>query len=401
MSYALSDRSTIPAHVRPDLVVDFDYFAPPGFEQDPLLAWKKVQDECPRVFWTPRNGGHWVATRASEIDELQLDYSAFSNWPSTIPPNQVRSMPTEVDPPEHAALRAVISPLFSSTTLAFVSERAKELAIGLIDDLKPSGRCEYQADFASHLPIAVFLHLVDLPFSDREYLMGLVETRLRDPKPEKQNEAKLSIVAYLADVIERRRNAPGNDFISKIVNSEVAGRRISDDEIRSTLATVLIGGLDTVVASLGFAMLFLARNPDARRWLAQQDSIPFKAIDELLRRHGVVTNSRTLREDYSFRGIEMKKGDPILVGRIAYGLDDERFENPLEVHFDRPNAGQHSTFGGGPHRCVGANLARLEMKLALEEWLSRIPDFRVADDRPLIFGAGIACAPLSLPLEWD
>jgi len=97
----------------------------------------------------------------------------------------------------------------------------------------------------------------------------------------------------------------------------------------------------------------------------------------------------------------MKKGDPILVGRIAYGLDDERFENPLEVHFDRPNAGQHSTFGGGPHRCVGANLARLEMKLALEEWLSRIPDFRVADDRPLIFGAGIACAPLSLPLEWD
>ncbi len=391
----------IPPHVPPHLVVDFDYFAPPGFETDPLLAWKSVQDNYPRIFWTPRNGGHWVATRAAEIDELQTNYAVFSSSTVTIPRNEVRSLPTEADPPYHTAMRAVVSPLFAPGTLGVVEKRARELAIRLIEGLAPQGHCEYQVDFACHLPIAVFLHLVDLPLSDRDHLVGLVETRLRDPLPEMQNAAKQNIVRYLIDVIEARRRNPGEDFISRVIQSKVDGRPISDGEIRSTMTTVLIGGLDTSAASLGFAMRFLAQSASARRALASRPTVPMMAVDELFRRHGVVTNSRMVNENVTFRGVEMRKGDPILVGRIAHGLDEERFKDPLEVNFDRANAGQHSTFGGGPHRCAGANLARLELKLALEEWLKRIPEFRLAEDKPVVFGAGISCSPLALPLCWD
>ena len=135
-------------------------------------------------------------------------------------------------------------------------------------------------------------------------------------------------------------------------------------------------------------MRFLAANEDARHWLARQPTAPL-AVDELFRYHGVVSDARLVMKDLTFRGISMRAGEQILLPTALVGLDEERFENPGEVRFHRPNAGQNGTFGNGVHRCVGANLARMELKVVLEEWLKIIPDFHLIENDPPRLAAGI------------
>jgi cytochrome P450 len=163
----------------------------------------------------------------------------------------------------------------------------------------------------------------------------------------------------------------------------------------------MFGGLDTTASALGYVMRFLARDPAARRWLGAQTSVPYTAVDELFRRHGVVSDARLIMADCSFHGIRMLAGEQILLPTALHGLDEERFDDPLLVRFDRTNAARNGTFGSGIHRCVGTNLARMEVKIVLEEWLKRIPEFSLAEDDPPVFAAGIAASVIRLPLTWS
>jgi len=388
-----------PAHVPPERVFDFDFFRP-GASGDIHAAWKKIHETAPDVFWTPRNDGHWVLTRAADVEAAQRQWEIFSHKSMAIPPNRLPSLPLETDPPEHTPLRALISPLFAPSTLMDVEARANEITRELIDGFIGDGRCEFSSQFARQLPIRIFLYLVDLPLADAPMLLDLAEIRVRSPDPEARHEVKVKLIEYMGDTIARRRAQPGSDFISRVLQGDVDGRTLTDFEAQNLLATLMFGGLDTVASMLGFVMRFLAGSPAHRRQLVDNPALIPKAVNELIRRHGLTQTARIVVKDAQMFGVQFKVGDRVLVPTSLAGLDERLFPDPMRVDFERPNASAHAAFGNGPHRCPGANMARMELKVVLQAWLPRIPDFRLDPRSEAVLSSGLVNGVTYLPLVW-
>lgn len=395
-----------PDHVPADRVVHFDIYDVPGADEDIQLAYRAFQQKHPDIFWTPANGGHWVATRADDIEAIQRDHERFSHRRITIPPmppEYPRQIPLEVDPPEHAAYRRPLTRALLPRVINALEAKVTDLAIQLVEELKPRGECEFIEDFAKILPIAVFLDLVDLPRADRTLLLPLAEDAVRGTSIDARHRAHAGIAAYLMPWIEARRATPGDDLLSQIVNADINGERISQAEAIAFASLVLFGGLDTVASSLGFIANFLARNPDHRRQLRERlddNSFMQGAIEELLRRHGVANTARVVTRDMEFKGVQLRAGDMILPPNLLYGLDERKVEDPLRVDFTRPFPVPHATFGNGPHTCPGAVLARREIKAFLTEWLRRIPDFEIKPGTKPRLATGMVNGVLSLELSW-
>jgi cytochrome P450 len=389
-----------PAHVPADLEVDFDIFNPPGGTRDVQLAWMTLQSG-PRIVWTARNGGHWIATRAEDLMEMQTNWRIFSYASINIPRNPTPSLPLECDPPLHTGLRALVSPLFAPDTLKTVEIYARDLAVSLIAEIQPRGCCEFKSEFALQLPIVVFLRLMDLPLENRAALLKLAERRTRSASAEERNAAKAGLIGYLRSAVAERLANPGKDFISRVLHGKVGERSLTQFEIENLLATLLSGGLDTVASMMSFVLACLARQPElAERLRTDPARIPH-AVDEMIRRHGLANTARLVSEDVEYRGVQFKKGEQIIVPSALIGLDPALFENPLVVDFDRPNAARHGSFGNGIHRCPGANMARLEIRVVLEEWLARIPKFRLDPDKPVVTASGLVSTLHELHLQWE
>ena len=171
-------------------------------------------------------------------------------------------------------------------------------------------------------------------------------------------------------------------------------------QIVGMVSLVLIGGMDTVVTAMSFAALFLARSPTHRKQLVDNPALIPKAVDELLRRFPIVNQGRCVARDLVYKNVPFKTGDMILLPTTLHGLDERAFPNPLEVNFNRPTP-MHSTFGNGPHRCPGSNLGRTEIKVFLEEWLKRIPDFHLQPGEKISMRSGVNGTVYGLPLAWE
>ena len=390
--------SPVPNHIPQKLVVDFDIYNLPDGNKDLPLAWKERQNQGPRVFWTPRNGGHWVATRADDIIEMQKNHALFSHSSCTIPANKLPNLPLESDPPYHTELRAVISPMMAPKVLKRAEIQARELSQSLIEGFRPDGQVEFTGGFARRVPIYVFLNMVEMPFDDAPQLLAWSEIRVRSPDENTRNQVVENLFAYLSDTITERRANPGEDFISQVVTCKIGERDVNELEALNMLGTLMFGGLDTVASMMGFFMRFLANSPQHRKQLLDTPDIIPHAVNELIRRHGIVNTARTITQDIEYQGAPLRAGDKIIVPNGLVGLDDDKFTNPLEVDFKRPDASQHAAFGNGPHRCPGANIARMELKIMLEEWLPRIPDFHI--DGKVIMSPGLVNCLSALPLAW-
>lgn len=393
--------SAIPPHVPPELVFDFDLYNVPGVEQDYQLALKRLHDEGrPDIFWTPRNGGHWVVTRGEDMYGFFADHEHFSSRTLTVPKLEHQPLyPIFADPPEHAAYRALIAPAFSPKAVAGLESKARALAIELAEDIAPRRECEFIADFAQHLPIEVFMGIVDLPAEDRTMLLGWADAMVRPDTPETPLQVIQKIFAYMKAKIAERRARPGDDLISKLTQGQVFGRPLTDEELVGMCSLVLIGGMDTVASAMGFAAHFLAKSPEHRRQLIEHPELIPKAVDELLRRFPIVNQGREVKQDYQYKNIPFKQGDMIVMLTTLHGLDERKFPDPLAVDFNRPTP-IHSTFGNGPHRCPGSNLGRTELRVFLQEWLKRVPDFHVAPGQKVGMRSGVNGTIYRLPLAW-
>jgi cytochrome P450 len=392
-----------PAHVPPELVYDFDFFAPPGVEDDVHLAWNRLHEEAPDIFWTPRNGGHWVATRAEDIREIQTNYARFSHRVFTLPYDpqvRVTPLPLGVDPPEHTPYRRIIMPAFLPNVVNGVEAMVRELAAGLVGDIAPRGACEFIEDFARKLPIAVFMKIVDLPYEDRETLLPWAEVVVRSSDQAQRREAHAKMTGYLAKWVEARRAQPGEDLISAVVHAKVGERPITDQETFSLLTLVLFGGLDTVASMMGFIARFLAMHPEHRRDLVEHPELRKTAVEELIRRHGVSNTARYITEDCEMGGVRFRAGDLIQVPNSLYGLDERVNDDPLSVDFRREDV-RHAAFGNGPHTCPGAVLARREIAVFLDAWLARIPDFELRPGARPQMASGHVNGVTRLELVWD
>jgi cytochrome P450 len=399
-----SGQSAVPAHVPAELVFDFDIYNPPGAEADFHLALKRLHEEnYPDIFWSTANGGHWIAIRGEDIYKIFADYPHFSSHNLTVPISSAPPFPLYpifADPPEHGLYRALLNPSFSPKAVAGLEARARTLAIKLLEEIKPRGRCDFVVDFAQHLPIEVFMSIVDVPAADRRDLLEWADGMVRPKKPEDVHTTIKKIFEYAAAKIAERRAKPGEDLISKLTRAEVKGRPLTDQEIVGMVSLVLIGGMDTVVTAMSFAALFLARSPAHRRQLVEDPALIPKAVDELLRRFPVVNQGRYIAQDLEYKGVQLKAGEMIVLPTTLHGLDERAFSNPLVVDFNRPTP-IHSTFGNGPHRCPGSNLGRTEIKVFIEEWLRRIPDFYLQPGQKIAMRSGVNGTVYGLPLAWD
>lgn len=389
---------SLPSNVPPELVVDVDIYRLDVSDGDAQLAWYRLQQENADLFWTPHHGGHWIATRGTDIKTIQIDYRRFSQRSNIIPPTPMNMIPMNVDPPAQAAYRAIIQPAFAPDKLALMVDHARKLAVDLIEDLKPRGECEFVSAFASKLPVLVFLKMMDLPEEDREYLKAAAEP-LADGDASKTIALLEVMKAYLAKWIAIRAANPGDDMISRIVHAKVDGRALARSEIEAMCLLLLLGGLDTVVALLSFSARFLARNPAHRQQLIEQPDIMPNAIEELIRRHGIVNTARLITHDFEYKGVNFLRGDHVCIPNCLYGLDGRLFENPLLVDFRRQPMG-HSAFGAGPHFCPGAALTKNELAVFLEEWLRRIPDFHITPGGAPVALTGNLNTMKHLPLSW-
>ncbi|CAB3722352.1 cytochrome P450 [Paraburkholderia rhynchosiae] len=396
------ESAPIPAHVPPKLVVDVDIYNPPGAGDDYHLALKRLHDDgIPDIFWTPRNGGHWIATRGDDIYQIFKDYENFSSKQLTVPLVEHAPLPPIFfDPPVHTNYRALIAPAFMPQAISKLEEKAREMAIELIEGFYQKGEVEFVSGFAQHLPIGIFMNMVALPAEDRDYLLGLADQMVRPDSSERKLAALGAIFEYLGVKIAERRANPGDDLISRIVQSRIDGRALTDQELKGLCGLVLIGGLDTVASAMGFIANFLAKSPAHRKELIEHPELTQKAVDELLRRFPVVNQGRRITHDFEYKGVQMKEGDMIIIPTTLHGLDDRKFNDPLTVDFSRPTP-IHSTFGNGAHRCPGSFLARVELKVFLQEWLKRIPDFRVKAGEKAGVHGGVNGTLYHLPLEWD
>jgi len=395
---------TTPAHIPADRVFDFNIydFAIDGAEYQAGMQ-RALQGDVPEIFWTPHNGGHWVVTCSAQINEVLNDHEHFSSRQIAVPKTPVERpplKPLQVDPPQHLKYRNLLAAALSPKAVASLAQSARVLAIQLIEDFKPRGECEFVSEFAQHLPIAIFMSIVDLPEQDRESLTSLAEIVVREDNERLRGEALMKIAGYgMQKVVERRAN-PGDDLLSSIATAKVDGELLSDYDLTGMLTLLLLAGLDTVASMMGFFARFFALNPAHRQQLIADPSLINNAVEELLRRYPIANLAREVTQDFEYHGISLKAGDMVVAPTALDGLDERRFEDPLTVNFNRDKP-IHATFGGGVHRCMGSMLARTELRLFIEEWLKRIPEFEIKPGAEVKVAARSVATITSLPLVWN
>jgi cytochrome P450 len=403
---AVSSLAGLPDHVPAALSRDFDIFQLPGSETDPHRALLAAQRDAPEIFWTPCNGGHWVAIGAQAIEAILLDHQRFSSECILVPkkPREAqRELPIECDPPRHTVIR---KPLTTALLPAAIDAREgaiRELAKELIDGFADRGQCEFVSEFAQVFPVCIFLDLVKLPRRDRHLLVPITKKVIGGRTPAVRQEGIAELMQYILPIIRARREHPGDDLLSPLVNLMEPSGRISESDALAYANTVLFAGLDTVAAMLSLVARFLALHPSHRHELtARLHDAQFmhKAIQELLRRHGIVAIGRVIRDDMTYRGVPLRQGESVILLTAMVGFDENKNSRATDVDFTRPGAHNHATFGRGIHSCPGHVLARRELKIFLEEWLSRIPDFSIAPTSTTPFSTGFVTSLAGLELVW-
>lgn len=406
MTMQAAQVSDIPAHVPAKLVVDFDAYHPIVGTEDYQTAFSRLSDATiPDIFWSPHNGGHWVLKRRDHIMEAFADYTRFTsrNGVSVDARDQAnkglrpRLTPIEDDPPRQQVYRKLFASAFTALGVKELEKEARALAIELVEGIAPRGRCEFVTEFAQHLPIRIFMRMLGLPEEDRLRLLPLAAKQVSASADKAAAMGELA--GYIAQRVAERKSEPGDDLISHIANAEVEGGTIKIEDAIGVCLLLLIGGLDTVATMMSQIMRFLAQSPEHRRMLVADEKLLPNAIEEFLRRFSLTNPARAVAEDMEFHGVAMRAGDMVMLSTPLGAVDLTTYSDPLTVDFARKSPTK-ATFGAGPHVCPGSMLARAEIKVMLQEWLSRIPNFSLDPNDPVKITTGVNITVDRLPLIW-
>ncbi|OHV79377.1 cytochrome P450 [Ensifer sp. LCM 4579] len=399
----------IPDHVPPGLVRDFSLFTSPGMAPtpngDPHAAVACAHDGPP-IFYSPDNTrdgrGTWVITRARDQRRVLRDTETFSSHRSIFASalgEHWPVIPLELDPPAHGVFRALLEPLFSSKRVMALEPTIRDRAGALIDGIaRKKTSCDVMKDFAVPFTVSVFLSFLGLSQRRSEVFVGWVSDLLHG-NADKRTAAARSIVAFIDDVAARRRKAPTVDFMTFVVQAEIEGRSLTEEEVRGIGVLFLVAGLDTVAAAIAFDLAYLARNPMDRELLRNEPDRVVLAAEELLRAYSTVQMIRVATKDIEFEGVPIRKGDYVSCATMIANRDPSEFEYPNTIELARQD-NHHTAFGYGPHLCLGAHLARREIVIGLREWLARIPAFRIKEGTAPITHGGHVFGIKDLVLTW-
>lgn len=401
MEMAASDLA-VPDNVRSDLVVDWDIYTEPKLLQDVHLGWHSLHESAPDIFWTPRNGGHWVVMRYDDQVRVLTDAEHFSSRELHIPPmfNDTVMIPLNLDPPDHTRYRAVLMRHFGPGAINRMEPKLTEWANRLIDRVIADGACDFTETLGAGFPVSVFMELAGMPLERFEEFRRIVLEYFSNITPERRGQLQDQIMSIWRELFDEKRRLPGDDLTTDLLQAEVRGRKLTQDELESMGFLLFLGGLDTVANALTFSFRNLAQRPDLQQRLAAEPEKLPDYVEESLRRFAVVNQTRIVKKDIEIKGARFRAGQMLICPLTAAGLDDRRNPDPETFDIDRKDRG-HITFSIGAHTCIGNMLARLEMRVFTREWLRRVPHFALADDDSPAWRPGMVMALEHLRLKWD
>ncbi|MEQ8841868.1 MAG: cytochrome P450 [Acidimicrobiales bacterium] len=296
---------------------------------------------------------------------------------------QVRPLiPLEIDPPDHSKYRKLLDPLFAPRRVAELEAGTRALVNDLIDGVIDDGACNFHDRIAEPLPSQVFLTMFGLPIDRTPEFIELKDGIIRPPVRSKDAKAYRDatgqkIYAVLEAAIAEKKAAPQDDFISQFLDAEVDGHRLTEEDVLDIGYLFFLAGLDTVTASLDCMITHLAQHPDDQQRLVDRPADVPAAVEELLRWESPVAGVvRVATRDTELSGCPIKAGDAVSVNLGSANTDERFWADADKVDFDR-EVNKHIAFGGGVHRCLGSHLARMELRVALEEWHKRVPSYRL------------------------
>jgi cytochrome P450 len=362
------------------------------------------QDQSP-FFRSSAAGGFWVLTRAEEIVEALRDPGVFSSSATSVtdPEPVYLWIPQMLDPPRHTDWRRLVAPYFSAGNLKRLEESVQARCVALLDGLPERGQCDFLADFAQRYPTSIFMDMFGLPIEELDQFLDW-ERRILHTPPEQDPDraiaitAMFEVMAYFDELLKARRTDPKDDIVSDSLSWTIDGELIPHQDLLSFCLLMFLAGLDTVTIQLGYSFWHLATHePDRQRVVREPEIIPL-AVEELLRLYSFVPPARKIMRDIDFHGCPMKAGEMVYINTSAACRDPRVFPDARVALLDR-NPNPHVAFGTGPHRCLGATLARRELRVALREWHKRIPNYRLPEGFE-VHEQGVMHGITSLLLEW-
>jgi cytochrome P450 len=349
--------------------------------------------------------GHpfWAVTAMEPIREAFQHPEIFSS--TAVVPDAPEPpyywIPEMLDAPKHNKWRRLLGPLFSPSAIEALEPKIRERFGAIIDEVAPRGKCDFVQDVALRFPNQIFMDLMGMPVTDADKFQQWETAILHEGSSTAETAMKAAgeVHAYFTDVIAQRRQDPQDDIVSRAMGWTIDGEPISNADMMAFCLLMFMAGLDTVNTQLTYSALHLATHDEDRRRINEDPALLVPAIEEFLRYYSFVTPGRKVLQDTELAGVQIKAGEMVFLPLVAANRDENEFPNASEVIIDRKD-NRHLAFGAGPHRCLGAHLARLELTIALQEWQKRVPDYRVDQSIPIReHGGQIGLS--NLPLVWD
>ncbi|WP_433466315.1 cytochrome P450 [Spirillospora sp. CA-128828] len=389
-----------------DWATDFSHLEP-EWAADPYPIQDDLRRRCP-VARTERFGGGWLPTRYEDVAAIAYDTERFTSRSVVMsnfrPPREVEPMgvtpPISSDPPFHHDARKLLLPAFTKSAVRRLEPATRAYCHTLIDSFEGRDVVDAAHEYAQHIPIRVIADMLGFPPEDGPRFREFVENTLEGVNlPPDERIARMDkLFDYLLDQIRDHVDDPRDDLTTYLIDAELYGRKLDPSHVSGTMALLLIAGIDTTWSAIGASLWHLAKTPADRERLVAEPSLLPTALEEFLRVYAPVTMARLVREDTRLGGVDMKAEDWILLSFPAANRDPEQFDRADEVVIDR-EVNRHAAFGLGIHRCVGSHLARMELRIALEVWLERIPAFTLEDPSAVTWAAGQVRGPRTLPVR--
>jgi cytochrome P450 len=386
-----------------DWAHDFDH-TDPSWTENPFPIWDELRAYSP-VVHTERFNGCYMPTTYQAVKEIAYDTEAFSSRRVVVRderPEVTRNAapPITSDPPDHKPAKQLLLPPFTPDAMKKLEPRVRAICNELIDEFIADGQCDAAMRYTKYIPVRAIAHMLGIPETDSDrfitWIHQILELGIKDER--ELIQAIQEMTAYFAGHIEARKQHPTDDLISTLMNArDKDGQPLEDAHVLGSLRLLLIAGIDTTWSAIGASLWHLARTPsDRERLIAEPDLMPV-AIEEFLRAYSPVTMAREVMKETTVSGCPVKPGNLVLLSFPAANRDPAMFPDADKVVIDRKE-NRHAAFGLGIHRCVGSNLARMEMTVAIEEWLKRIPDFRLDPAGAVKWSQGTVRGPRQLPI---
>ncbi|ORW72886.1 hypothetical protein AWC23_08495 [Mycobacterium saskatchewanense] len=375
-------------------MIEWDYLKGGCPVNSGFARLSELGKQSPVVEVAPTNGmpGYLIAATGEAVVEVFQDPKRFSsNAVIPIEPDpEYLMIPVMIDPPDHTTWRKLLAPHFVPSRVELLEPRIRARCVELIEGFAGKPTVDFIDEFAAQFPNFVFMELLGLPKADFDQFM-VWENKIMhaesatDPDRSGARQAMVEVATYLGELIAARRADPslnGDDLLSAALRWEIDGKPVDTEDLKNLCMFLFIAGLDTVASQLTVIFHHLATHPENRRRIVENPTIVPHAVEEFLRAFPNVATGRKVVADTEVAGVPVKAGQMILLPTSPAGRDYSVYPDAEVVDFDRPVI-RHATFGAGPHRCIGAHLARLELRVALEEWHKRFPDYSLEDPESL------------------